>query len=56
MIPVPCAPTFPSFRPIFRLDRVWHDAPFLKVDAKVLAGREISALSDHLPIMLEISA
>jgi len=49
---VPCGATFPSFRPILRLDRVWHDSQF-KVSVRVLRDRSIRRLSDHLPLVIE---
>ena len=55
LTPVPCRATFPSFRPVFKLDRVWHDDQ-LNVKTDVLAGRKIKILSDHLPVLIELSA
>jgi endonuclease/exonuclease/phosphatase family metal-dependent hydrolase len=49
---VPCGATFPSFRPLLRLDRVWHDSPF-KVTARVLREAGVRGLSDHLPLIIE---
>jgi endonuclease/exonuclease/phosphatase family metal-dependent hydrolase len=54
LTPIPCAATFPSFRPVLRLDRVWHDCRHLDARAKVIACRKTRILSDHLPIVLEI--
>jgi endonuclease/exonuclease/phosphatase family metal-dependent hydrolase len=54
MIPAPCGRTFPSSFPLFRLDRVWHDPPSMKVTARVLKGPAVRVLSDHLPVMIEI--
>lgn len=54
IIPVHCGPTFPSLYPFLRLDRVWCDHPGMRVTARVLRGGEISILSDHLPILIEI--
>jgi endonuclease/exonuclease/phosphatase family metal-dependent hydrolase len=53
MIPVPCKGTFPSWLPVLKLDRVWHDAPGMCVSARRLKGRGINILSDHLPVLLE---
>ncbi len=53
-IPVPSQPTFPSFHPVFRLDRVWHDAPHLTVTARTLMDKDIRKLSDHLPVLAEV--
>lgn len=54
MSPLPCGKTFPSIYPIFRLDRVWCDDPAIKATARTLNG-DLSALSDHLPILVEIN-
>jgi endonuclease/exonuclease/phosphatase family metal-dependent hydrolase len=54
LTPIPCAATFPSFRPLLRLDRVWHDCRHLDARASVLSSGKTRVLSDHLPIMLEI--
>ncbi|MBI1276057.1 endonuclease [bacterium] len=54
MTPLPCGPTFPSWLPLLKLDRVWHDAPGLNVTAHRLGSRGIRALSDHLPLLVEI--
>jgi endonuclease/exonuclease/phosphatase family metal-dependent hydrolase len=54
MTAVPCRPTFPSFFPIFRLDRVWYDSKdILSVRAKVLSDPPIRKLSDHLPVFVQ---
>lgn len=49
-----CKPTFPSFFPLLKLDRVWCDAPGLQVRAHTLDGKEIRHISDHLPIVIEV--
>lgn len=54
MTPVPCRATFPSFRPVFKLDRVWHDNQ-MNIKTEVLAARDIRPLSDHLPVLIELS-
>lgn len=54
MTPLRCGPTFPSWMPLLKLDRVWHDAPMLNVTAHRLASRDIRALSDHLPLLVDI--
>lgn len=54
LTPLPCKPTFPSVCPVFRLDRVWHDAPGIKVTAHRLSGKGIRKLSDHLPLVIEL--
>jgi len=59
---LPCGKSFPSFFPLFRLDRVWCDEPGHKTDdkrkidacAQTLSGPEARALSDHLPVLVEI--
>lgn len=54
IIPVPCAPSFPSIMPFLRLDRVWYDTQAMQVEARVLNDRAVSILSDHLPILIDI--
>ncbi|HEY8189736.1 MAG TPA: endonuclease/exonuclease/phosphatase family protein, partial [Micavibrio sp.] len=54
LTPVRLGPTFPSFRPIFELDRVWHDRG-LDVRAEILLDPAIRVLSDHLPVVIELS-
>jgi endonuclease/exonuclease/phosphatase family metal-dependent hydrolase len=54
LVPVPCGPTFPAGWPFLRLDRVWHDSPKMKVTARVLTEKNVSILSDHLPLLIEI--
>jgi endonuclease/exonuclease/phosphatase family metal-dependent hydrolase len=54
LIAMPCGPTFPSAYPLLRLDRAWHDAGHLSASATVLKTRPIAALSDHLPVLVEI--
>ncbi len=55
MIPVPVGKTFPAFWPVFRLDRIWHDRPTLKVRAEVLRQKDVAILSDHLPVLVQVS-
>jgi endonuclease/exonuclease/phosphatase family metal-dependent hydrolase len=55
LIPVPTGPSFPSFCPFLRLDRVWHDDPRLRVTARVLDAPDVRILSDHLPLLIEVS-
>lgn len=55
MTPLRCASTFPSFRPIFRLDRVWYDCD-MHISGRVLTDAPVRVLSDHLPIVVEICA
>lgn len=54
MQPLPCGRTFPSFMPVFRLDRAWVDAPDFKVKARRLAAPNVRLLSDHLPLLVEV--
>lgn len=54
MIPLPTGPSFPSWLPLFRLDRAWHDVPGLKATARVLKTSAYRKLSDHLPLLIEV--
>lgn len=54
LYPLSCGKTFPSFFPLFRLDRVWCDEDVVKAKAQVLTGYEARSLSDHLPVLVEI--
>jgi endonuclease/exonuclease/phosphatase family metal-dependent hydrolase len=54
MIEIPAGRSFPAFFPVFRLDRVWHDSPFVRAKATVLNDHEVRKLSDHLPLLIEI--
>ena len=56
LTPIPCRSTFPSWLPFFRLDRIWYHGDNLKVSAKTLSTKNVSKLSDHLPIVVEIFA
>lgn len=53
MTPVPCQATFPATFPLFKLDRVWHSHGNLRVSARAI--KEKPLLSDHLPLLIEIS-
>jgi len=55
LVPLPCKATFPSFLPVFKLDRAWHDTPEMNIKARVLDTKSVRKLSDHLPVMVEIS-
>ncbi len=55
MTPLPCTASFPSFLPLLKLDRAWHDAKSMKVTARTLSSKSIKKLSDHLPIVVEVS-
>jgi endonuclease/exonuclease/phosphatase family metal-dependent hydrolase len=48
-------PTFPSFFPVFALDRVWVHPQELLRDARCYAEGEARAASDHLPLVAQIA-
>jgi endonuclease/exonuclease/phosphatase family metal-dependent hydrolase len=53
---IPLGKTFPSYLPLFKLDRVWYDnMADRKVSAKILKNNITKRLSDHLPILIEIT-
>lgn len=54
LVAVPTDKTFPSIFPLFTLDSVWHDTPGMRVEARVLKGENISILSDHLPLLIDV--
>ena len=54
MVPLPCAKTFPSRRPLFKLDRVWCDGEIEKATAQTLSDPHVRGLSDHLPVLIEL--
>lgn len=54
LIPVATEPSFPSFRPFLRLDRVWYDTPDLQVNCTTLKDKSTRKISDHLPLKIEI--
>lgn len=54
MTQVRCRPSFPSGFPIFRLDRIWFEGA-MTVSAKVLSDAKVRHLSDHLPLIAEIT-
>lgn len=56
LVPVAMGPSFPARWPFLRLDRVWHDQPKMKLTAQVLTDKEVAILSDHLPVLIEITA
>jgi endonuclease/exonuclease/phosphatase family metal-dependent hydrolase len=56
LTPIPCGATFPSFQPVFKLDRLWCSGLQGEARAQVLTDRKTSFLSDHLPILLEVRA
>lgn len=53
MTPLRVGATFPSFRPVFRLDRVWYDCK-MKVSGNVLLEAPVRVLSDHLPVIVDV--
>lgn len=56
LAPIACRPSFPSWFPILKLDRVWYHGSNLKISAKTLNTKAVSKLSDHLPLVVEILA
>jgi endonuclease/exonuclease/phosphatase family metal-dependent hydrolase len=56
LTPIACRASFPSWLPFLKLDRVWYHGNSLHVSAKTLSTKRVSKLSDHLPVMIEISA
>jgi endonuclease/exonuclease/phosphatase family metal-dependent hydrolase len=54
MKPLPCGPSFPSFRPILRLDRIWYDHCPFPVRAQILDCKDMRHLSDHLPLLISL--
>lgn len=52
----PASPrTFPSWRPIFALDRAWVDPPLRLQNVEVHGSRLARVASDHLPIVATIA-
>ena len=47
---VPALPTFPSFRPILPLDRIWIRPPAVLTDVTVHRTQTSARASDHLPL------
>jgi len=52
--PICPAPTFPSIRPMLKLDRMWCRPHELVTAFEVVKTKETRKYSDHLPIMVEI--
>ena len=48
-----CGRSFPSRRPLGRLDRILHSAPFEPLECGVHTSRLASNASDHLPVWAE---
>jgi endonuclease/exonuclease/phosphatase family metal-dependent hydrolase len=56
MVPVFCGASFPSLRPFLRLDRVWQaHCPYV-VTAQTVHIKDISYLSDHLPVLITVTS
>lgn len=55
MKPLPAGATFPSRFPLFKLDRAWFDSTLLTARAWRLDDSEVRQLSDHLPLLVEVS-
>ena len=55
LTPVPCGNTFPWFHPFFRLDRAWFGHASFNVKSRILNAPETRGLSDHLPVLIEVS-
>lgn len=55
MRPVHVGKTFPSFFPIFHLDRIWCRPACIIESACVLKTRQTKRFSDHLPVLAELS-
>ena len=53
--PSPPLRTFPSWRPLFALDRVWGRPPGLVAELQAHASRAARVASDHLPIHATLS-
>jgi endonuclease/exonuclease/phosphatase family metal-dependent hydrolase len=56
LTPIPCGNTFPWFHPFVRLDRAWFSHARFCATARILNARETRGLSDHLPILIEVSS
>lgn len=54
MTALPAGKSFPSFFPLFHLDRVWYEGGNVDASAQVLTGPKARVLSDHLPALIEI--
>jgi endonuclease/exonuclease/phosphatase family metal-dependent hydrolase len=51
---IPTPRTFPSWRPLLRLDRVYTSRAVTVRDVRVARSLSVRAASDHLPIVVEI--
>lgn len=45
-------PSYPAWRPLFALDRIWCEPPLEPVNAEV--GVHMAHLSDHLPVIADL--
>ncbi len=52
--PISPGPTFPTFYPMFNLDRMWCRPQHLVTSAQVLRTKETRVYSDHYPLLAEI--
>jgi endonuclease/exonuclease/phosphatase family metal-dependent hydrolase len=52
--PLPTGPTFPTFYPLFHLDRIWCRPENLQIKCEVLRTPETRIYSDHFPLMIEL--
>lgn len=52
--PVPLGPTFPTFFPLFHLDRVWCRPKNLITSAIILKNKDTRIFSDHYPVLITI--
>ena len=50
---VPLQASFPSFLPLFKLDRFWIRPFNMKVHSKVVRNKKTRIYSDHCPILLD---
>ena len=53
---VPGVRTFPSWRPIFALDRIWSRPRELVTEIRPVSSRATRIASDHLPIVATLSS
>ncbi|HVE48387.1 MAG TPA: endonuclease/exonuclease/phosphatase family protein [Casimicrobiaceae bacterium] len=51
----PAPPTFPAWRPVFALDRLWTEPARLLSELKVHATPLARAASDHLPLVAKLA-
>lgn len=51
---LPVLPTFPSYRPLLALDRIWVHPPGSVVRLRLHCSRTAAMASDHLPLVADI--